>query len=164
MIQYSFLGRSARLTGLNTTSVGHFEPVWFSLPRQVGKHGTDEQCVKTVLPEDGDWSSPRNVVFKPVNAADGPRRLCWISCCMFFDTKLRQKFSANAAYFLWLAGRAKRRTITCNRPPRTTRLYGRLQCCVLIGQHGPLPGNIRGVWSHFDSHNYSCDNDDTVCV
>ena len=31
----------------------------------------------SVLPEDGDGASPRNVVFKPVNAADRPRR---ISC------------------------------------------------------------------------------------
>jgi hypothetical protein len=28
-----------------------------------------------VLPEDGDGASPRNVAFKPVNAAEHPRRL-----------------------------------------------------------------------------------------
>jgi hypothetical protein len=55
--------------------------VFFYLPqhgesdRQVEKHGTDEQCVNSGLPEEGDGVSARNVVFKPVNAADRPRRL-----------------------------------------------------------------------------------------
>jgi hypothetical protein len=48
------------------------------------KHGTDQQYVKSVLPEDGDGASPRNIVFKPVDVADGPRRLyCFmISYCI----------------------------------------------------------------------------------
>jgi hypothetical protein len=45
------------------------------LPRQVEKHGTDELYVKSVLPEDGDGASPRNVVFKRIDAAVRPRRL-----------------------------------------------------------------------------------------
>jgi hypothetical protein len=49
--------------------------VGFSLPRQVEKHGTDELYLKSVLPEDGDGASPRNVVFKRVDAAVRPRRL-----------------------------------------------------------------------------------------
>jgi hypothetical protein len=30
-----------------------------------------------VLPEDGDGASPQNVVFKSIDAVDGPRRLYW---------------------------------------------------------------------------------------
>jgi hypothetical protein len=45
------------------------------LPRQVEKHGTDELYVKSVLPEDGDGASTRNVVFKRIDAAVRPRRL-----------------------------------------------------------------------------------------
>jgi hypothetical protein len=69
MIQYSFLGRAAASIRLNTTFRG------FSLPRQVEKHGTDELYVKSVLPEDGDGASPRNVVFKRADAAERLRRL-----------------------------------------------------------------------------------------
>jgi hypothetical protein len=36
---------------------------------------SDEQYVKSVLPEDWDGASPRNVVFKRVDAAVRPRRL-----------------------------------------------------------------------------------------
>jgi hypothetical protein len=56
-IQYSLLGRSAALTGLNTTFRGL---------------APSPSSGKT---EDGDGASPRNVVFKRVNAADRPRRL-----------------------------------------------------------------------------------------
>jgi hypothetical protein len=51
--------------------------VW-TLPQQVEKHGTDELYVKSVLPEDGDGASPRNIVFKRIDAAVRPRRLYWI--------------------------------------------------------------------------------------
>jgi hypothetical protein len=34
-------------------------------------------------PEDGDGASPRNVVFKRIDAAVRPRRLYWISEYMF---------------------------------------------------------------------------------
>jgi hypothetical protein len=57
IIQYSLLGRSAASTGLNTTFRG-LAP-----------------SPSSVLPEDGDGTSPRNVVFKPVKTADRPRRL-----------------------------------------------------------------------------------------
>jgi hypothetical protein len=104
MFQYSLLGRTAASTRFNTTFrglapspssgktdltysssfpcfstclFGHYKPVWFSLPRQVEKHGTDELYVKSVLPEDGDGTSPRNVVFNRVDAAVRPRRLNW---------------------------------------------------------------------------------------
>jgi hypothetical protein len=40
---------------------------------KVDKHGTDEWWVKSVLPEDGDGASPRNIVFKSADTADGPR-------------------------------------------------------------------------------------------
>jgi hypothetical protein len=42
----------------------------------------DKQCVKSVLPEDGDGASPRNVVFKRVNAAVRPRRLYCEAICV----------------------------------------------------------------------------------
>jgi hypothetical protein len=42
---------------------------------QVEKHGTEELYVKSDLPEDGDGASPRNVVFKLIDAAVRPRRL-----------------------------------------------------------------------------------------
>jgi hypothetical protein len=61
-----------------TQLFGHYKPVWFSLPRQVEKHGTDELYVKSVLLEDGDGASPRNVVFKWIDAAVRPRKLFWI--------------------------------------------------------------------------------------
>lgn len=56
----------------------HAEPFWYSLPRQVYeyKHRIDECWVISVLPEDGDEASPRNVAsFKSPDVADGPRRL-----------------------------------------------------------------------------------------
>jgi hypothetical protein len=57
MIQYSFLGRTAASIRLNTTFRG-LAP-----------------SPSSVLPEDGDGDSPRNVVFKRVDAAVRPRRL-----------------------------------------------------------------------------------------
>jgi hypothetical protein len=59
MIQYCLLERTAALTGLNTM-FRRLAPSPSS-----GKKG----------PEDGDEASPRNVVFKPVNAAVRQRRL-----------------------------------------------------------------------------------------
>jgi hypothetical protein len=59
--------------------LGTAKPVWFSLPRQAEKHGTDELYIKSVLPEDGDGASPRNVVFKRIDAAVRPRKLHWRS-------------------------------------------------------------------------------------
>jgi hypothetical protein len=58
-IQYSLLGRTAASTRLNTTFRG------LAPSPSSGK----------VLPEDGDGASPRNVVFKRVDAALRPRRL-----------------------------------------------------------------------------------------
>jgi hypothetical protein len=68
MIQYSLLGRSAVLTGLNITFRGL---------------APSPTTGKTVLPEDGDGASPQNVVFKPVNSADRPRRLYWILLAVY---------------------------------------------------------------------------------
>jgi hypothetical protein len=61
MIQYSLLGWSAALTGLNATFRG--------LAPSPSSGRT----------EDGDVASPRNVVrvFKPGNMADRPRWLYW---------------------------------------------------------------------------------------
>jgi hypothetical protein len=39
---------------------------------------TDELYVKSVLPEDGDGASPRNVVLKRIGAAVRPRKLYWM--------------------------------------------------------------------------------------
>jgi hypothetical protein len=64
MIQYNLLGRTDALTRLNTT-------FWGLAP--------SPSSGRTDLPEDGDGASPRNVVFKRVNAAVRPRRLYCIS-------------------------------------------------------------------------------------
>jgi hypothetical protein len=71
--------RAHQLTARPPTQLfGHYKPVSFSLPCQVEKHGTDKLYVKSVLPEDGDGASPRNVVFKRIDAAVRPRKLHWI--------------------------------------------------------------------------------------
>jgi hypothetical protein len=61
MIQYSLLGRAAASTRLNTKFRG------LAPSPSSGK----------TLPEDGDGASPRNIVFKRVDAAVLPRRLYW---------------------------------------------------------------------------------------
>jgi hypothetical protein len=57
MIQYSLLGRTAASILLNTTFRG-------LVPSP-----------SSVLPEDGDGASPRNVVFKRIDAAVRPRKI-----------------------------------------------------------------------------------------
>jgi hypothetical protein len=60
MIQYILLGRTAAPIRLNTTFRG-----------------------LSVLPEDGDGASPRNVVFKRIDAAVRPRRLVYCTNDLF---------------------------------------------------------------------------------
>jgi hypothetical protein len=66
MIQYSLLGRTAASIRSNTTFRG--------LAPSPSSGKTDF----SVLPEDGDGASPRNVVFKRIDAAVRPRRLYYI--------------------------------------------------------------------------------------
>jgi hypothetical protein len=72
MIQYSLLGRTAASARLNT-----FRGL-----------APSPSSGKTVLPEDGDGASPRNVVFKRVDAAVRPRRLYWKYKHMFGMLKI----------------------------------------------------------------------------
>jgi hypothetical protein len=65
IIQYSLLGCTAASTRLNTTFQG--------LAPSPSSDKTD--LFWSVLPEDGDGASPRNVVFKWIDAAVHPRRL-----------------------------------------------------------------------------------------
>jgi hypothetical protein len=78
MIQYSLLGRRAASTRLNTTFRG--------LAPSLSSGKTD-------LPEDGDRASPRNVVFKWVDAAVRPRRLYWY-VLYYFKNRLHHIFSS----------------------------------------------------------------------
>jgi hypothetical protein len=63
--------------------VHHHQPYYWARSRKLSrirrefKELGNLQTVK-VLPEDGDGASPRNVVFKRIDAAVRPRRLYWV--------------------------------------------------------------------------------------
>jgi hypothetical protein len=67
MWQVFFAGKISRLLAKYVRTI--------HVRRQVNKHRTDEWWVISVLPEDGDGVSPRNVFFKSFDVADRPRRL-----------------------------------------------------------------------------------------